>query len=169
MAGLTDADFEAFVAARGPALFGAAYLLTGDRHAAEDLLQTALAKTYARWSRITAIEAVEAYVRRAMVNTRTSLWRSLRGREVLTTEVPERPTAGSDEVPGWLWPYVSALPPRQRAAVVLRYYLDLPEAEVAAALGCSTGTVRSQTFKAVAKLRTALGDGRRGRAWGKRR
>jgi RNA polymerase sigma-70 factor (sigma-E family) len=154
---LTDADFEAFVLARGPALTRAAYLLTGDAHAAEDLLQTALAKTYARWGRIRELDAVDAYVRRAMVHTRTSWWRSRRGREMTTAEPPERPVAGPD-VEGWVWPYVLALPPRQRAAVVLRYYLDLPEADVAAALGCSTGTVRSQTSKAVAKLRVALRD-----------
>lgn len=158
-----DAEFTAFVAARGPALLRTAYLLTGDHQAAEDLVQTALAKTYVMWSRVRAREAVEAYVRRTMVTTHISWWRRRwRG------ETPTDPQSGAmPEPPGpdptrdhderdRLWRHLATLSDRQRAVVVLRFYEDLGEAEIAALLGCSTGAVKSHSSRALAKLRAEL-------------
>ncbi|HEY8456683.1 MAG TPA: SigE family RNA polymerase sigma factor [Actinopolymorphaceae bacterium] len=160
-----DAEFSAYVAARQKALVRTAYLLTGDQHSAEDLVQTALARTYASWHKIKDKGAVDAYVRRAIVNEHKGWWRrAWRRLERSSAEVPE-PTGQS--VPDHaatsadrehLWELVLTLPPRQRAAVVLRYFEDLSEAETAKALGCSVGTVKSQTSRALASLRRQLDD-----------
>lgn len=147
--------FRAYVVGRSPALLRTAYLLTGNRADAEDLLQTALAKTYLAWDRIREREALDGYVRRVMVNTQTSFWRRKRP-EALYDEVPESPgrdnTADSD-LHQVLWQALGGLPVRQRAIVVLRYYEDLTEAETAKVLGISTGTVKSTTSRALSKLR----------------
>jgi RNA polymerase sigma-70 factor (sigma-E family) len=147
--------FRAYVVGRSPALLRTAYLLTGNRADAEDLLQTALAKTYLAWDRIREREALDGYVRRVMVNTQTSFWRRRRP-ESLYDEVPESPgrdsTADSD-LHQALWQALAGLPARQRAIVVLRYYEDLTEAETASALGVSVGTVKSTTSRALSKLR----------------
>jgi RNA polymerase sigma-70 factor (sigma-E family) len=160
-----DAEFCAYVGARQPALLRTAYLLTGDRHAAEDLLQTALTRTYLHWRRIRDGNAIDAYVRKVMVNERTSWWRRRLHHESATETVPERAapqsTSTYDERDE-MWMLVSGLPPRQRAAVVLRYYEDLPEADVARILGCSVGTVKSQTSRAVATMRQRLLAGQTG-------
>ncbi|MFL6136843.1 MAG: SigE family RNA polymerase sigma factor [Frankiaceae bacterium] len=153
---LPDEEFAAFVAARSQALLRTACLLTGDWATAEDLLQTALAKTYLRWSRIDRRGTAEAYVRRALVNTSTSWWRRRWRGEVPTATLPDR--AGGETTPGVverssLWPALMELPRKQRAAVVLRYYEDRPDSEVARLLGCSEQTVRSQCSRALAKLR----------------
>ncbi len=153
---MPDQDFDAYVAASGPRLKRLAFLLTGDLDAAEDLLQTAYAKALPRWSRIRAYDEPDAYMRRLMVNTRTSVWRKLRGREVLTADPPER--AGSDPTLAYadteeLRRALSALPAKQRAAVVLRYYCDLSEAETAAVMGISVGTVKSHASRGLARLR----------------
>ena len=147
-------DFDSFVAARGPALQRTAYLLTHDHALAEDLLQTSLAKAWLAWSRIET--SPEAYVRRTMVNTFSSWWRRRWNGEIATEEVPSG--VGPDETARAdtrhdLWDAMGRLPRRQRAAVVLRYFDDLTEAQTADALGCSVGTVKSQTSKALAKLR----------------
>ena len=154
-------DFRSYVAARSPALLRTAYALTGNRADAEDLLQTALAKTYLSWERIREREAVDGYVRRVMVNTRTSWWRRRRLDEHPTAELPERaldrdPTADAD-LHDALWAAMAGLPTRQRAMVVLRYYEDLSEAETAAVMGVSVGTVNSATSRALAKLRDTSG------------
>jgi RNA polymerase sigma-70 factor (sigma-E family) len=154
-------DFRSYVAARSPALMRTAYALTGNRADAEDLLQTALAKTYLSWTRIREQEAVDGYVRRVMVNTRTSWWRRRRVDEHPTGELPERAvgrdaTADSD-LHDALWTALADLPRRQRAMVVLRYYEDLSEAETAQVMGVSVGTVKSATSRALAKLRDASG------------
>lgn len=129
---------------------------------AEDLLQTVLARTYLVWDRIRDPSAVDAYVRRAMVNTRTSLWRRRRLHERTTDALPEHP--GPDEAAAVdqrldlrdaLWAALSELSRRQRAVVVLRHYEDLSEAEVAELLGISVGTVKSTTSKALARLRSS--------------
>ncbi|GAA3443208.1 SigE family RNA polymerase sigma factor [Planomonospora venezuelensis] len=144
--------FRDFVSARSPALMRLAYLLTGgDQHAAEDLLQAALAGTAARWR---TVEEPEAYVRRAIYRQQVSWWR--RRREPTFAEPPER--AGDDGTSGVELRIVmrralARLTARQRAVLVLRYYEDLPEAEVAAILGCSVGTVRSTAHRSLAKLR----------------
>jgi RNA polymerase sigma-70 factor (sigma-E family) len=147
--------FEDFVAGRGQALQRFGYALTGDWALAEDLLQTALARAYPRWSRVQR-EDPEAYVRKIMVNTWSSWWRRRWRGEVPTDRLPE--AAGPDrfgEVDSRdaLRSALAALPPRQRAVVVLRYHQDLSEVQVAELLGVSVGTVKSQAAKALASLR----------------
>lgn len=153
--------FRAYVTARSGPLLRTAYLLTGNRADAEDLLQTALAKTYLAWDRIREREALDGYVRRTMVNTQTSFWRRRRVDEHVTDELPE-PAAGRDatadlDLHDALWAALAGLPKRQRAAVVLRYYEDLSEAETARVLGVSVGTVKSTTSRALARLRDDTG------------
>lgn len=146
--------FEEFVATASPRLLRTAFLLTRDVGHAEDLLQTALARAWRAWSRIDG--APEPYVRRIMVNTYATWWRRRWRVETPTDELPERAGASVEDLVDrrdWLWAALGRLPRRQRAAVVLRYYEDLPEVEVAALLGCSVGTVKSQTSRALAKLR----------------
>jgi RNA polymerase sigma-70 factor (sigma-E family) len=154
-----DQEFDAYVVASGPRLKRMAYLLTGDLATAEDLLQTAYAKALPHWSRIRTYDDPDAYLRRVMVNSRTSMWRRLRDREVLTRDVPDTPVddmtavhAETDDLRRAL----AALAPRQRAAVVLRFYCDLSEAQTAAVLGVSVGTVKSLTSRGLSRLRTAV-------------
>ena len=154
-------DFQAYVVARSGALLRTAYLLTGSRADAEDLLQTALAKTYLAWDRIREREAVDGYVRRVMVNTQTSFWRRRRVDEHPTGELPERASGRDDtadlDLHDALWGALAGLPKRQRAMLVLRYYEDMSEAETASVLGVSVGTVKSTTSRALAKLREDAG------------
>jgi len=151
-------DFAEFVAARSRQLTRLAYVLTGDQHAAEDLLQNALVKAAAHWGRIHT--APEAYVRRIMYREQASfLRRRARRPETAMAQVPEPATgddAASVEARLALRDALLALPPRRRAVLVLRYLEDLPESQVAEILGCSVGTVRSQNHKAVTQLRLAL-------------
>ena len=156
---MDDQEFDAYVVASGPRLKRLAFLLTGDLDSAEDLLQSAYAKVLPRWSRIRAYDDPDSYMRRVMVNYRTSAWRRLRGREILTAEVPD--VVGAD--PGLaqadaedLRRALATLPARQQAAVVLRHYCDLSEAESAAVLGCSIGTVKSLTSRGLSRLRTVI-------------
>ncbi len=156
-------DFEAWMAARQRRLLTTAYLLTGDHHAAEDLLQTALAKVYLSWDRVSAAQSVDAYARKVLVNEHTSGWRRLwRHREVVSdTSRYDVPVDGEqyDGVRDDLWRAVRTLPERQRAVVVLRYYEQLSEKETADVLGVSTGTVKSQASRALATLRIHLDSG----------
>ena len=159
------AEFREFVAARSPALQRAAYLMVGEVSLAEDLVQEALTKTYVAWPRLRDKANAEAYTRKAITTTAISWFRRKGWRN-------ERPTGsvGADSVPGlddhadtvtqsaWLWEALLDLPVRQRAAVVLRYYEDLTEAQTADAMGCAVGTVKSQVSAALAKLRERLGD-----------
>ena len=154
-------DFRSYVAARSAALMRTAYMLSGNRADAEDLLQTALAKTYLAWDRIREREALDGYVRRVMVNTQTSWWRRRKVAEHPTDVLPER-SAGRDatadaDLHDALWTALAGLPTRQRAMVVLRYYEDLSEAETAEVMGVSVGTVKSATSRALAKLRDTSG------------
>lgn len=149
-------QFQDFVAARGPALLRTALLLTGDQQAAEDLVQSALEKALRHWSRIQVAAATEGYVRQIMYRENVSVWRRRRGREVLVAEIPEQ--RGADQSPVSddrivMWQALLRLGPRQRTVLVLRYYEDLSEHEVAHAMGVSVGTVKSQTAKALARLR----------------
>jgi RNA polymerase sigma-70 factor (sigma-E family) len=150
-------EFAEFAAARASALIRVAYVLAGDQHAAEDLLQTALTKTAAHWGRIHT--APEAYVRQVMYREQVSSWRRrARRREATMAEVPDQqavPDIGA-ETRLSLQQALRALPPGKRAVLVLRYFEDLPEAQVASILGCSVGTVRSQTYKALTQLKAAL-------------
>ena len=157
-----DAEFEAYMSARQPSLLRTAYLLTGDRHTAEDLVQTALAKLYLSWDKVHRRELVDGYVRRILVNENNSLWRrAWKRREVTTDQVPDsvgvRDRTDHGERAA-LWEFVQTLPKRQRAVIVLRYYEDLPEAEVAEILGVSVGTVKSQASRALASMRARVGD-----------
>ncbi|MEU4398411.1 SigE family RNA polymerase sigma factor [Micromonospora orduensis] len=155
-----EEEFREFVAARSAALLRTAYLLTGDWATAEDLLQTALTKTYLAWKRLGGIDAVEPYARRVMVNTSTSWWRRRWHGERPTEVLPER--AGVDEIEqqldrDLLWRHLKELPTRQRAVLVLRYYEDMSEAQTAAMLDISPGTVKSQASRALATLRRRMG------------
>ncbi|WP_405964347.1 SigE family RNA polymerase sigma factor [Streptomyces sp. NBC_00723] len=149
--------FQEFVRARWSRLVRTAYLLTGDVHHAEDLTQTALAKAYRSWRRISRSDNPEAYVRRMLVSCNSDRFRKRRVTEALTAAPPERAGrdegAGRVEERGSLLAGLAQLPPKQRAVVVLRYWEDLSEAEVADVLGCSPGTVKSQASKGLAKLR----------------
>jgi RNA polymerase sigma-70 factor, ECF subfamily len=154
-----ERDFHEFVASRSGALLRTAYLLAGDWATAEDLLQTALTKTYLAWKRLGHIDAVEPYARRVLVNTATSWWRRRWHGERPTESLPEQ--AGPDLIQEQLerdvlWRHVKALPARQRAVLVLRFYEDLSEAQTAALLDISPGTVKSQTSRALGTLRKRL-------------
>jgi RNA polymerase sigma-70 factor (sigma-E family) len=149
-----DVEFDDFVAVRSTQLLRTAYLLTRDHAQAEDLLQTALTKSWFAWKRIQGDP--EPYVRKVLVNTYASWWRRKWNGERATEVLPETGTpdhAGAAIVGHDLWEAIGRLPKRQRAVVVLRYYEDLSEAETATVLGCSAGTVKSQLSKALAKLR----------------
>jgi RNA polymerase sigma-70 factor (sigma-E family) len=149
-------EFGRYVESRGPALLRAAMLITRDRGEAEDLLQAALAKTYLAWDRIEDRESVDGYVRRAMVNTQISWWRRRRLEIYPTDELPDQPVddhTRRSELHDALGRALGRLPLRQRAAVMLRYYEDLPEEEIAQILGVSVGTVKSSVSRAMAKLR----------------
>jgi RNA polymerase sigma-70 factor (sigma-E family) len=155
-------DFRQFVASRSAALLRTAYLLTGDRGQAEDLVQSALTKAYLHWGKVRRSGVPEAYVRRILVNERNSRWRRerSRGREVVG-DVPDRP--GQDETQAYadrdeLWQALRAMPPRTRAVLVLRYWEDLSEAGTAEALGCSVNTVKTHTTRGLARLRELLAD-----------
>jgi RNA polymerase sigma-70 factor (sigma-E family) len=151
-----DPAFHEYVTSRSGSLLRMAYLLTRNRADAEDLVQAALAKTYQAWDRIEDRGAVDGYVRRAMVNTHISWWRRRRVEEYPTDEIPDQPVidhASDSEVQDALRRAIERLPQRMRAAVVLRYYEDMSEAEIANVLGVSLGTVKSTVSRAVAKLR----------------
>lgn len=154
-----DADFTAYLQARQGRLLRTAYLLTGDQHHAEDLLQTALAKLYLSWDKVQDRESVDAYVRRIMVNENNSLWRRPWRRNERPAEV--LPEAGvhdtyDEGVGAEVWRVVQTLPRKARAVVVLRYYEQLSEAETAEVLGISVGTVKSQCSRSLATLRERI-------------
>ena len=148
-------EFEAFVAARSPALLRTAWLLTGDPDRAQDLLQTTLATCWTRWSRIRS-EDPEGYVRRVLARTYARSWRRRWNGEIPTESLPETdgwsPTDDAD-LRETVRRALALLPRRQRAVVVLRHFDDLTEAQTAAALGVTVGTVKSQHSRAMATLR----------------
>jgi len=149
----SDLEFDEFVVARSPALLRTAYLLTRDVQLAEDLLQTALTKAWFSWKRIDGDP--EPYVRRILINASVSWWRKRWTHEMPTGFVPE-PIPGAGLPPVEVHDLMQALgrlPRRQRAVVVLRYVEDRTEADTAALMGCSVGTVKSQCAKALTKLR----------------
>ena len=155
----SDDEFTEFVVASWPSLYRTAYLLLGDRELAEDLVQTALSKTYASWGRVRELEAARGYARTTLLNTASSWFRKRNWRAEQPTETIE---TGSYDVDPTLRPDMTAalarLAPRQRAVIVLRYYEDLSVAQTAQALQCSEGTVKSQTSDALAHLRGLLGE-----------
>jgi len=149
------AGFVDFVVARGPELHRTAFLLTRQAQSAEDLVQIALAKAWQSWSRIDGNH--EAYVRAIIVNEFASAWRRRWRGELPTADLPDLPCSSSDgdavSTRQVLLAALATLPPRQRAVVVLRFFHDYTEAATAQAMGISVGTVKSQTFKALATLR----------------
>jgi RNA polymerase sigma-70 factor (sigma-E family) len=148
-------DFDEYVAARWHALVRTAYLLTGNHHDAEDLVQGALLKAVARWKRIG--DHPDPYVRRIIANDHVSRWRRHKGREVTVDRTPDTAVAGPDADLLALRDALATLAPGQRAVIVLRYYEGLTEREVAEVLGKSLGTVKSQASDGMRRLRTLLG------------
>jgi RNA polymerase sigma-70 factor (sigma-E family) len=155
-----DAEFATYLAARQASLLRTAYLLTGNKYDAEDLVQTAFAKLYLAWDKVRDQGSMDAYVRRIVVNEHNSLWRRAWKRREHSTpdetlhhlEQPHHDTP-RDGTGAALWDVVQTLPRKARAVVVLRYYEEMSEAETAAVLGISVGTVKSQTSRALATLR----------------
>lgn len=148
--------FEEYALARGAPLVRFARLLTGDEHRAEDLVQEVLAKAYVQWRRVEASERPDVYVRRMLVNAHHSWWRRRSNREFPVPEVRDTPV--TDDVASHsaerdaLWQLVTALPPRQRTVIVLRYYEDFDDATIAEVMDCTPGTVRTQAKRALATL-----------------
>jgi RNA polymerase sigma-70 factor (sigma-E family) len=154
-----DDEFTEFVHVVSRKLYRTAYLLLGDRAEAEDLVQTSLAKTYASWSSVRSVDAAPAYAHTVLLNTASSWFRKRSWRnERPTEELPDTGLEPDLSVRPTLLAALETLPPRQRAVVVLRFYEDLTIARTAELLGCTEGTVKSQTFEAFAKLRELLGD-----------
>ena len=153
-----DAEFTEYVTARTPWLRRVAYLLSGDWHDADDLVQTTITKLYANWHRAGAVENVDGYVRTILVNTFLAEQRSMWGRRVILQAAAEDPAALSPDIDTTLdlSAALAALPPRQRATVVLRYYCDLSVEQAAQALNCSPGNVKSQTSRGIDALRRFL-------------
>ncbi len=155
----SDDDFTEFVVASWPSLYRTAYLLLGDRGLAEDLVQTALSKTYVAWGRVRDPGAARGYARTTLVNTATSWFRKRGWRAERPTEhLDGRAYVEDHTVRPDLAAALARLAPRQRAVVVLRFYEDLSVAQTAAALHCSEGTVKSQTSDALNHLRGILGE-----------
>jgi RNA polymerase sigma-70 factor (sigma-E family) len=157
--------FEEYAAGAWPSLYRYAYLLAGNHADAEDLAQQALMKAFRSWTKVAAADSTTAYLRRTLTNTYLSQHKpKARRAEVLTDAPPDSLVAPrGPEEQMTLWPHVKSLPPRQRAVVVLRYYEDLSEQQIADVLGCSTGNVKSTAHRALQALRAALGtDGREG-------
>ena len=155
-----EAEFGEFMAVRWPSLVRLAYGLTGDRWLAEDITQAALATAYAAWWRVRRADDPDAYVRRILVNTSHRRFRRRRVSEQARepADLPDGSVADPSDLIGErsvLLAAVRQLPPRQRAIVLLRYWADLSDAQVADTLGCSPGTVRSQASRALAKLRSS--------------
>jgi RNA polymerase sigma-70 factor (sigma-E family) len=155
----TDDEFTELVHASWASLYRTALLLVGDRGLAEDLVQTALAKTYAAWRTVRDPQLAHAYARRVLVNTATEWFRKKSWRNEIAAEVLPEPAYHPDHTTHPLvMDALRLLAPRQRAVIVLRYYEDQSVSQVADVLGCTEGTVKSQTFDALERLRTHLGD-----------
>ena len=152
--------FEEYAGTAWPALYRYAYLLSGNHADAEDIAQQTLMKAYRSWSRIQSSDSPTAYLRKMLANTFLSQQRPKKRRMELLTDAPpedaQAPASAHEERMA-LWPHVKSLPPRQRAVIVLRYYEDLSEQEIADALGCSRGNVKSTAHNALKALRAALG------------
>lgn len=151
-----DAEFSEFMQGRWPKLVRLGYGLTGDQGLAEDLAQTALAKAYASWPRVRRAGDPDAYVRKIMLNANHSRFRKRRVPEHLTSAMPDPGAAdgtGRHDDRQALISALLTLPRGQRSIVLLRYWMDMTETEVAAVLGCSVGNVKSQASRALAKLR----------------
>ena len=158
MNGGARAEFSDFAHSRWPRLYRLGYGLTGDRGLAEDLAQTALANAYAAWPRVRRADDPDAYLRRILLNSYHSGFRKRRVAEQLSDAPPDSliaDPAGDHGDRAAVLAAVAELPPKQRKVVLLRFWLDLTEVQVAAALGCSVGNVKSQTARALAKLKVS--------------
>jgi RNA polymerase sigma-70 factor (sigma-E family) len=157
-----EREFREYVASRQRSLYKVALLLTGEHHQAEDLLQSALVKVAQHWQRVSRAENLDAYVRRIIYHEQAGWWRRRKLRERSTDQPPDRPAPGdlaaNVALRLRLRQALAGLSGQQRAAVVLRYYEDLSEQEVAVIMGCSVGTVRSHNARGLAKLRHACPD-----------
>jgi RNA polymerase sigma-70 factor (sigma-E family) len=153
-------DFDDWVASRGPRLLRLAYVLTGNRSDAEDIVQEALSRALPRWSRISGLDDPDAYVRRMVVNAHTSGWRKFRRRESPVSEPQPTATVDGPDVTEHdrLWRACLGLPADHRTAVVLRFYEQLEYAEMAELTGVREGTLRSRVSRGLATLRATLGD-----------
>lgn len=170
----SEEEFSAYVRERRASLYATAYHLTGDRFAAEDLLQSALFSTYRAWDRITDKAAVGGYMRRTMTNLHISAWRRRKVNEYPTEEMPETvgdtDAMGGTELRAVLWQALAKLPETQRTMLVLRYYEGRTDPEIADVLNISVGTVKSSIWRALRRLREdeilASQDGDAGQAFG---
>ena len=155
-----EAEFTAYVRARQRRFVRFAYLLTGDPHSAEDLVQSAFAKVYRKWDSIHG--SPDAYVRQTIINEHNSWWRrTWRHKEVTGSDLityADPPAPADRYTDNDLHTHIRNLPTQQRAAIILRYYEDLTEAQTADAMGCAVGTVKSQVSAGLSKLRERLGD-----------
>ncbi len=162
MSAAADEEFAEFMRGRWPAMVRLAYGLTGDRGHAEDVAQAAFARAYASWSRVRRAGNPDAYVRRIVINENRKRFRKHRVTEDLRGVLPETGATAKVADPAEhddLLSVLRRLGPRQRAVVVLRYYLGMSEAETANELNCSVGTVKSQASRALATLRTQVTEG----------
>ncbi len=154
-----DEAFERFVRDRTATLFQTAFLLTGNRYEAEELLQDTLVRLYPKWAKVRAAAEPVAYVRRSVANRYVSTRRSPAARTASRWELPDgwdgADLAETVAVSATVWQLLALLPDRQRAALVLRYFHDLPEADVADALGCRPSSVRSLVSRGIAAMRTS--------------
>ncbi|SOD62034.1 RNA polymerase sigma-70 factor, sigma-E family [Streptomyces zhaozhouensis] len=155
--GVAEAEFTAYVRERRASLYATAYHLTGDRHEAEDLLQSALLSTYRAWDRISDKAAVGGYLRRTMTNLHISAWRRRKLNEYPTEELPEAPgdqePMRGTELRTVLWQALAKLPEQQRTMLVLRYYEGQTDPEIADTLNISVGTVKSSIWRTLRRLR----------------
>jgi RNA polymerase sigma-70 factor (sigma-E family) len=154
-------SFDEWVAARGPDLLRFGYVVTGSQHAAEDAVQDALARACEKWGRVGRTRDPDSYVRRMVVNAHISRWRRTRRESPVESFRDDASAADPTDAVGIgdaVWSVCRELPPRQRAAVVLRFYEDLEYAEIATLLGCSEATARSHVHRALGALRARLGE-----------
>jgi RNA polymerase sigma-70 factor (sigma-E family) len=155
-------SFDDYVQGRGRALLRFAYVLTGDAYLAEDIVQEVLARLHRRWDRVTAMEHTEAYVRTAIVRQFVSWRRRRSSSEAVLAEIPEPAGAAEPQqhvlVRDEMWRLLAGLPRAQRAVLVLRFYCDLPDDEIAAQLGCGISTVRSQASRALGRMRVLMAE-----------
>lgn len=155
MAVESDEEFRDFMRARWPAMVRLAYTLTGDQGHAEDIAQAAFARAYSSWGRVRRADDPDSYVRTIVIHENSKRFRRPRVREDLRADVPEQAADSDNGLADRLAlrDALDLLGPRQRAVIVLRFWLDMSEAATARALGCSVGTVKSQTSRALAALR----------------
>jgi RNA polymerase sigma-70 factor (sigma-E family) len=156
-----DGSFEEYVAARGDRLLRFAYVLCGTRHQAEDLVQEVLGRVHGRWHRLTHVEQPDAYLRTAIVRQFLSWRRRLSSREASLEVLPERADPGPDPATRYaareeMWQLLATLPRKQRVVLVLRFYEDLPDEQIAEVVGCRPATVRVHASRGLTRLRATL-------------